>query len=346
MRDRAEAYLRTRWDAGDFRAMRPLSEALHRAPLTALSLLWRGGMGARNLLYSGGALPALRAPLPVISIGNLAVGGSGKTPVTAWLASRLEARGHRPGILLRGYGADETLLHRRWLPGIPVVADPDRLRGARSALAEGASVLLLDDGFQHRRLQREMDVVLLAAEHPLPLHTLPLGPYREGASALARADRILLVHRTAGPDRIRAWEDLCSLHSEATPVHRVRIGPLGWTDLAGERALPPADEVLATCSIARPSEFLALLRAEVPGAVTLRIWPDHHPYRADDVRRLAREAGGRGLVTTEKDAVKLLPFQSLLPEVRVLRIGVTGVTAEDALIDSVSETAAASGRGV
>ncbi|MBW8771569.1 MAG: tetraacyldisaccharide 4'-kinase, partial [Gemmatimonadetes bacterium] len=121
----------------------------------------RGALYDRNLL-----LHVHRAALPVLSIGNLSVGGTGKTPLAAWAAKRLLASGATPAVLLRGYGDDEPLVHAALNPDVPVIADPDRVAGARKALAAGADCAILDDGFQHRRLARVADWVLVSAEQP------------------------------------------------------------------------------------------------------------------------------------------------------------------------------------
>jgi len=143
------------------------------------------------------------AGLVVVSVGNLSVGGTGKTPVSAWLARLLRERGAETVLLARGYGEDELLLHRRWNPEVSVVADPDRLRGARTALRGGAAAAVLDDGFQHRALARDADVVLLSAEEGPPGHLLPRGPFREPLAALARADAVVVTRRTASADEAR-----------------------------------------------------------------------------------------------------------------------------------------------
>ena len=163
------------------------------------ALLFGAVVRVRNALYDRGWLPARRAPLPVVSVGNLTVGGTGKTPVAAWIVRRLSERGHRPALVSRGYGRDELALHGRWNPAVPVVASPDRAGAAREAARRGADVAVLDDGFQHRRLARDADVVLLAAEERFPGRMLPAGPYREPSRALRRAD-LIVVTRKAAPE--------------------------------------------------------------------------------------------------------------------------------------------------
>src|SRR5690348_7442624 len=130
--------------------------------------------------------------LPTLSVGNVTVGGTGKTPVAAWIAAELIDRGARPAIVLRGYGDDEPLVHARLNPDVPVIVAPDRLEGIARAAASGADVAVLDDAFQHRRAQRTADIVLVSAERwTRTPRLLPAGPWRESLRALRRTSMIL-----------------------------------------------------------------------------------------------------------------------------------------------------------
>src|SRR6476620_10909394 len=153
----------------------------------------RGALLDRDLL-----LPVHGAAVPVLSIGNLSVGGTGKTPLAAWAAERVRAAGAKPAVLLRGYGGDEPLVHATLNPDIPVIADPDRVAGARKALAAGSDCAILDDGFQHRRLARIADWVLVSAEQPPErARLLPAGPWREAPTALRRATVAIVTRKSA-----------------------------------------------------------------------------------------------------------------------------------------------------
>ncbi|MEO7986258.1 MAG: tetraacyldisaccharide 4'-kinase, partial [Gemmatimonadales bacterium] len=131
---------------------------LARLALLPASGLWRGVMAARGLAYRRGWFAVRDLPLPSVAVGNLTVGGSGKTPVAIWIARHYVARGLRPGILLRGYGGDETLVHRHDVPEAVVVADPDRAAGADRALAAAADVLVLDDAYQRLDVRRDLNI--------------------------------------------------------------------------------------------------------------------------------------------------------------------------------------------
>ena len=171
---------------------------LARAGLSPLAALWRAGVGARNLAFDRGWLDVHDLPLPAVAIGNLTVGGSGKTPLVGWIAGYYVTQGHKPGILLRGYGRDEVLVHEHNVPEAIVVADPDRVAGAGRALARGAEVLVLDDAFQRRDVFRDLNILLVSAEAARAVrYCLPAGPWREPASAAARADVLIVTRKRA-----------------------------------------------------------------------------------------------------------------------------------------------------
>ena len=162
---------------------------LARLALLPVSGLWRGAMATRVLAYRRGWLTVRDLPLPSVAVGNLTVGGSGKTPVAIWIARHYVAAGLRPGILQRGYGGDETLVHQHDVPQAVVVADPDRAAGAERALARGAEVLVLDDAYQRLDVHRDLNILVMSAETTRAVRwPLPAGPWREGWNALDRAD--------------------------------------------------------------------------------------------------------------------------------------------------------------
>ena len=158
---------------------RSLGASSARAALVPASGLWHAGMAVRELCYARGWLAQHALPLPSVAIGNLSVGGSGKTPLAGWVASHYVSRGLRPGILLRGVGGDEALVHREAVPEAIVVANPDRVAGAAMALAAGAEVLVLDDAFQRLDVLRDLNLCLVSAEtsRAVPWR-LPAGPWR------------------------------------------------------------------------------------------------------------------------------------------------------------------------
>jgi tetraacyldisaccharide 4'-kinase len=334
-------------------------------PLSAAEWVFRSVAGLRGSLYAGGVLHAVRVGVPVISIGNLAVGGAGKTPAAMAVASRLLARGRRVAVLSRGYGAvrsdprvvsdgqrlllsaedgsDEGVLVARRLPGVAVLCGPRRAELARLARgALGADVLLLDDGFQHRALARDLDVVVLDAGNPFGNgHLLPRGPNREPRNALRRAGLVWLSRvEGATPEGLEALRDTAREATGHEPVES-RHQPLDLLDgrfvtsfgldaLRGRR-------VRLLAGIARPGAFrrtVEALGAQVAGERRFR---DHHRFREAELREVLGPAdrdGGQGgdwVITTEKDAVRMGPEAAAHPRLRVLRIEAQVVRGEEVL---------------
>ncbi|HEU5319376.1 MAG TPA: tetraacyldisaccharide 4'-kinase, partial [Methylomirabilota bacterium] len=179
-----------------------------RLPLVPVSLVYGAAMRMRALAYRRGLFATRRLPRPAVAVGNLSVGGTGKTPLTAWIAAYYAARGSTPGILLRGYGGDEALVHRRLVPDAVVVADPDRVAGARRAVQLGAGVLVLDDAFQLLSVARDLNIAVVSAESTAgSTWTLPAGPWRERWGALDRADVIVVTRKRAAGEVGEALAD-------------------------------------------------------------------------------------------------------------------------------------------
>ena len=276
------------------------------ALLTPAELGYRAIIRARNEAYRSGLADSDAPPVPAISIGNITVGGTGKTPMVRWVVTELVKEGFTPGILHGGYAEDEPALHRLWFPDLPVVADRDRLKGAGKAMTMGADVLVLDDAFQHRRFGRDLDVVLVSAETwDRQARLLPRGPYRESPRSLRRADLVIVTRRTAtAEDAARAEVDVARVSGR--PTARVVLEPRGWVTAAGEpREGTPQGPAIGVAGIGRPDDFFD--QAEDSGAdlVDAIAFPDHHTYTPAEARELLRLAGGGPVVMTAKDAVKL-----------------------------------------
>ncbi len=281
---------------------------LLRAGLAPAELLYRLGSSVYHGLYDRGRRTPQRVAVPVISVGNIAVGGAGKTPFAAWLVDRLQERDRTPALLHGGYGFDEPALHRRWHPEIPVVALKDRLAGAGAAITAGADVIVLDDGFQHRRLHRDLDIVLFAAESWTPQpRLLPRGPWREPLGALERADIVVVTRKIESEEGAAAVAAELARGLPNVPIVRAAILPDGWEGSTRSEAAPRGP-TLAVAGIAAPETFLG--NAAVAGASveSMLLFPDHHDYSSADVARIRDVAEGRPIVTTAKDAVKLRAF--------------------------------------
>jgi tetraacyldisaccharide 4'-kinase len=324
------------------------------AALRLLSLPYGAAGAARNHLYDREILRQERLPRPVISVGNLTVGGTGKTPTVILLANLLKGAGRRPAILSRGYGGnakapvnvvsdgnrtilgwreagDEPVLIARSAPGVPVLTGPKRILTGRAAVERlGADLLILDDAFQHRALFRDLDIVLLDAAHPFGNgRLLPGGPLREPPASLARAHIFIRTGAEKDPtEPFGGDSDLPSFRG----IHR----PQGLVEGKTGRILPPDSlqgiKVCAFAGIGRPEAFRTSLVALGAEVVSFRGFPDHHPYgpqELDDLRRLAGTTGADRIVTTEKDGVRLSDFPDFLREVSLLRIGME-ITPADA----------------
>ncbi|MCC7000769.1 MAG: tetraacyldisaccharide 4'-kinase [Gemmatimonadaceae bacterium] len=279
------------------------------AVLTPLSWLYALGTAARNAAYDLGVLPTHALGAPALSVGNLTVGGTGKTPMSAWFARELLARGRRPGILLRGYGDDEPLVHRRLVPDAVVVADVDRVRGARAAAAQGATAFVLDDGFQHRRARRDLDVVLVAAEQAAAHRVLPAGPLREFPVALRRAQLLVITRKSATADEAERAAVRWAAAAPDIAVAIAALVPGGVVRVNGGATEPLATlagrDLLAISAIGNPAAFEAQLRAAGAG-VQSAAYGDHHAFTRADAEALARRLGPSVMpVCTLKDAVKL-----------------------------------------
>ncbi len=279
------------------------------ALLTPAELGYRAAMRARNAAYESGVAGADAPPVPAISVGNITVGGTGKTPMVRWVVRQLVKRGMSPGILHGGYAEDEPLLHRLWFPELAVVADKDRLRGAGKAMHMGANVLVLDDAFQHRRIGRDLDIVLVAAETwTRHARLLPRGPFREPPRALRRADIVVVTRRTASAaDAARVEVEVSRVSGRRTA--RVHLRATGWVDAAGRpRGGAPAGAAVAVAGIGRPDDFFDQAEERGTELVDAIAFPDHHAFTEAEARELARLAAGGPLVMTAKDAVKLAPL--------------------------------------
>jgi tetraacyldisaccharide 4'-kinase len=300
--------------------------------LNPLTAIYAGVVWARNALYDRGVLPARRLQGAVISVGNLSAGGSGKTPFVMLLAELLKARSVKFDILSRGYGrksrgvllvdpsglpqefGDEPLLMARKLH-VPVVVGEDRYEAGKFAESKfGPQLHLLDDGFQHRGLARDFDIVLVTPQDAGD-HLLPGGRLRESLSALHRADAVVLASGATAE----------SFRLEGKLIWRVRRGIV-------PASVPPGPVVF--CGIARPQNFVLQLRAANIEPVAEAFYRDHHAYTEKDIRELLTlkqksEAGG--FVTTEKDAVNLGVFLAALGPLSVVPVRMELADAANAL---------------
>jgi len=286
-----------------------------------LSSIYGTVVAARNALYNRGHLRTRRLQGPVVSVGNLSAGGSGKTPFVMLLGELLMARGIRLDVLSRGYGrqskgvllvdpaglpqqfGDEPLLIARKLQ-VPVIVGEDRHQAGLFAESKfGPQLHLLDDGFQHRQLARDFDIVLITPQDVTD-SLLPAGRLREPLTSLARADAVVLASG-ASPE---------SFPLEGKLIWRVKRGIV-------PQSIPPRPIVF--CAIARPQNFLLQLRAANIEPAAQAFYRDHHTYTEKDIRELLElktRSDAGGFVTAEKDAVNLGPYLSALQPLSVVQV--------------------------
>lgn len=261
----------------------------------------------RHFLYDAGVLAARRAPLPVLSVGGLTVGGSGKTPIAAAIARWLCEAGARPAVLTRGF-ADELALHRALVPEAVVLGGPCRWAAAREAADRGAEVVVLDDGFQHRALARDLDLVVVDADAVSRTNggRFPAGPFRERFGAVVRAGGVIVSRRAPEPGPAgRIWRGLARrLDDRPVACCALRAGPLVPANGAAA-AVPEPDPALAVAGVMKPRLFFRDVRSRWPGVERFRSFRDHRGPEGESLRVIARAAGPRGLVCTRKDAVGL-----------------------------------------
>ena len=330
---------------------RGIGPTLARFGLAGIAGLYRLEVARRNLAFDQGWKARHRVGVPVVSVGNLTLGGTGKTPMVEWIAKRYRSRGLRVAILSRGYGDpsgmnDEGLVLEANLPDVPHLQGTDRVALANCALEELESeVLVLDDGFQHRRLARDLDVVLLDALEPFGLGRIfPRGLLREPVGSLRRAGVVVLSRADLVEESTRR-AIVAEAERRAGPRRWAfaRHAPLDLIDALGA-SVPLAEsrrgKVAAFCGIGNPEGFrrtLGGLGIELAG---FRAFPDHHPYQISDVAQMAqwcRTLGVELALTTQKDLVKLRISSLGEVPLRALRIGLDVMEGSETLEQALSE---------
>jgi len=305
------------------------------------SVLFGLAIGLRNVLYDRGILSSRRLDAKVISIGNITVGGTGKTPFVQLVTRLLSQKGIPAAVLSRGYGGtakgflvvsdgkyiqagahlagDEPVLLAKRLPGVPVLVSPDRIATGTAAIHRfGSRVLVMDDAFQHRKIQRDIDIVLLSSERPFGNGwLLPAGPLREPLSSLKRADAVVLTGFGEPPsetDRaiVSRWTKAPVLYARRKPTVWIRHGTdetLGLNRLKGQ-------SVLAFAGIGNPLSFKKTVLETGTCVSKCVSFPDHYWYQTGDLNRLsslAEKLGVQAVVTTEKDGVRIGSWNNRTP---------------------------------
>jgi len=277
----------------------------------------------RNRRFDRHAGASHQVDVPVVSVGNVTVGGTGKTPLVAWVARWFREQGVRVALVSRGYGADpgavndEALELEQRLPDVPHLQDPDRVKAARTAIEElDSELLVMDDGFQHRRLRRDLDIVLIDATQPFGYgHVLPRGKLRESLAGLRRADLLVVTRGSAvSEERLDKIRDVLRRYTMA-PIAVVDQQPQALLSSTGsEESIEEmkGKPVIAFCGIGNPDGFRFTLGQCGYELIELREFPDHHRYSRDDVQSLVEWTADQhgkhrvaAVVCTHKDLVKV-----------------------------------------
>jgi len=318
--------------------------------LSAVGGSYRGLLGAREWLYARGVLASRGLDCPVVAVGNITVGGTGKTPAVELAVRTLLDLGHRPGVLSRGYGrrgggvqvvadaasirldaeeaGDEPFLLARRLPGVPVVVGSNRYEAGRLARERfGITALVLDDGFQHRTLRKDLEIVMARAANPWGNgRLLPGGPLREPLDGLARADLVVATGARRAEDAAEVWATLERL-APGVPVLTAVHVPTECFESSAMRFVPLSvlgnATLLAFAGIGSPTGFQRTLGETAVVVAGFEPFADHHWYTREDLTRLDRRAadlGADGLVTTEKDWVRLRALPPLRRPLYVLSV--------------------------
>ena len=329
-----------------------IAAAVLRGGLRLAEVFYAGAVRWRNRRYQSGAAVVHRMNVPVVSVGNLTLGGTGKTPMVEWLARWFRARGVRVAIVSRGYGAgvdarnDEALELARKLPDVPHVQNPDRVAAARRLIVEFQSqVILLDDGFQHRRIGRDLDIVLLDALEPFGFgHVFPRGTLREPIDGLRRADVVALSRANmldAGQREV-IWQ---TVHRYAPQAICAEVVHAPRTLLAASGRQEPLESirglaVAAFCGLGNPAGFRHTLETCGCRLAAFREFPDHHRYTLADVESLSTWAEGMdvsAVLCTEKDLVKLSVDQFGSRPLWALGVGLEFLAGQQALEAELSK---------
>lgn len=303
----------------------------------------------KRSFYEVGVFKKHHLPLPVISIGNLTVGGTGKTPLIRFLVEVLQKKDYKAAILMRGYmggGADskseksdEAAMLRHAYPDTPVLVGANRVKNAQTFLTSNkAHVFLLDDGFQHQRLARDLDIIVIDATNPWGNgFLLPRGTLRESKSALTEVPIFVLTKTDLGRANVRGiYNDLILRNPKALIVEAIHK-PVSFTDVRTgndvDLAVISKKEVCAICSIGNPNSFIQTLTGLEADVGTQFTFMDHHVYMKNDIERVAqacRDKMTSTVVTTEKDAVKLELFWKIFPfDTKILSLKIQLVITEE-----------------
>jgi tetraacyldisaccharide 4'-kinase len=313
---------------------------------------YRLAVAYRNRSFESGRRDVHRCDVPVISIGNLTTGGTGKTPLVCFVAKYLRSQNIRVAIISRGYGAevgaenDEAMELARSLPDVPHVQDADRVEAARIAVEELESeCLLMDDGFQHRRLHRDLDIVVIDATNPFGYdHLLPRGLLREPIASIARADGVILSRADLidGEAREKIWNVVRQNAPDAFWVEAIHAPRtlLAWPDREAPVSSLAGKNVVLVSAIGNPDAFTTTIKRAGANVLAVKVLPDHDRYTKETVESLRHWLKSMDdptieLICTHKDLVKLQTDRLAGHEVKALLVELKMVVGEQPFIDAI-----------
>ncbi len=321
----------------------------------------------RNKLFDLGIKKTIKLDRPVISVGNITTGGTGKTPMVIELARRLIALNHKPAVLMRGYMAGEKgatsdeaqEIQNALGSAVPVMPNPDRVEGARRVLADHpeTTIFLLDDGFQHRRVARDLNLVLIDATRPFGFdHLLPRGLLRESKHNLKRADAIIITRcDQVSAEALSQLDQQIQTLTNKPPLAHAATTWTGFTETGSDPVFPPdhlqAKQVTAACAIGNPEAFKRMLESAAGKLLHIDAFDDHHTYTTNDIQRILKKAkqhNADAVVTTEKDWVKwaeLLQHENTDPPILRPTLGLSFLEGADAIDDLLKAVLAADEHG-
>jgi len=321
-----------------------------RLPFSAISALYLPAIKLRTFAYQKNILKSQELPIPVVSVGNLTVGGSGKTPTAIWLAQKLAQKGFQPAISIRGYHSraedslavidgknpeavdpdlvgDEAALMAKKLKGIPILVGKNRVASGQKAAELGANILVLDDGFQHLKLKRNVNILLIDGNKLLNCEKIfPRGRLREPVSAIARGQVII----SRGDENFEGNREQINEINPGAKIFRMRYLVKNPERFAGKKAY-------AFAGIAQPGSFFALAKDAGMELVGKKEFSDHHIYVPGELKQVRAEAKSSGaeiILTTEKDLARIKSFESKLP-ILALEIELDFFGTENALLEEV-----------
>ncbi|HIF38331.1 MAG TPA: hypothetical protein EYQ69_03705 [Gemmatimonadetes bacterium] len=301
--------------------------------LLPIEVVYRLCAHLRSLLYNMGFLTTRKLEVPVISVGNITVGGTGKTPFSRWIFERLTKIGMSPGLISGDWGRDEHLLHQSWNPKGNFVINREKSKGAEVAIIQGADVVIIDDGFQHLQLGRDVDVVLVAAEQDDSLKCLPRGILREPFEFISRADMVIVSRKTASKSVAERMVRKVADFVPEEKIGQIYLEFSCWTDIEGNPIGAPVGKQLVITSIAEPELLIEIVESKTGEMPESEIYRDHHDFTQSDLDYLRIRSEGYNIVITEKDGVKLKKFPDVLDNIHVLRLDMKWERGESRMIE-------------